>query len=171
LIFIDESGGKTNMTRLYGRAFDGQRVYDAVPHGHWCTTTMVSAIGWNGPKAPFVLGGAMDADAFRIYVERVLVPELQGGDIVVMDNLSTHKDGQARQIIKGAGAVVWDLPPYSPDFNPIEPMWSKVKAFLRKAKARTEEALVQAIADALGTITRDDCVAWFKHCGYLDGKT
>jgi transposase len=171
LIFIDESWGKTNMTRLYGRAFGGQRIYDAVPHGHWCTTTMVSAIGLNGPKAPFVLGGAMDADAFRIYVERVLVPELQAGDIVVMDNLSSHKDAQARQIIKGAGVVVWDLPPYSPDFNPIEQMWSKVKAFLREAKARTEQALIQAIAEALTTITQDDCAGWFRHSGYLDGKT
>ena len=171
LLFIDESGAKTNMTRLYGRAFDGRRVCDAVPHGHWCTTTMVSAIGLNGPKAPFVLGGAMDADAFRIYVERVLAPELQPGDIVVMDNLSSHKDAQARQIIQGAGAVVWDLPPYSPDFNPIEQMWSKVKAFLREAKARTEQGLIRAIGKAFTTIIQDDCVGWFKHAGYLDGKT
>jgi len=171
LIFIDESGAKTNMTRLYGRAFDGRRVCDAVPHGHWCTTTMVSAIGLGGTKAPFVFGGAMDAEVFRIYAERVLVPELQPGDIVVMDNLSSHKDVQARAIIESTGAVIWDLPPYSPDFNPIEPMWSKVKAFLRKTKARTEKTLIQAIADALTTITQDDCAGWFRHCGYLDGKS
>lgn len=159
------------MTRLYGRAFDGQRVYDTVPHGHWCTTTMVSAIGLSGPKAPFVFGGAMDGEAFRVYAERVLVPELRPSDIVVMDNLSSHKDTQARDMIERTGALLWDLPPYSPDFNPIEEMWSKVKAFLRKAKARTQKTLVRAIADALATITQDDCVAWFRHCGYLVGKT
>ena len=93
---------------------------------------MVSAIGLSGPKAPFVFAGAMDAEVFRIYTERVLVPELQPGDIVVMDNLSSHKDSQAREMIQGTGAMIWDLPPYSPDFNPIEEMWSKVKAFLRK---------------------------------------
>jgi transposase len=159
------------MTRLYGRAFDGRRVCDAVPQGHWCTTTMVSAIGWNGPKAPFVLGGAMDADAFRVYVERVLVPELRAGDIVVMDNLSSHKDAHARQMITGAGALVWDLPPYSPDFNPIEQMWSKVKGFLREAKARTAQALTRAIGKAFTKITQDDCAGWFRDAGYLDGKT
>ena len=155
------------MTRLYGRAFDGQRVCDSVPHGHWYTTTMVSAIGLSGPKAPFVFAGAMDAEVFRIYTERVLVPELQPGDIVVMDNLSSHKDSQARKMIQGAGAMILDLPPYSPDFNPIEEMWSKVKAFLHKTKARTEKALLQAITDALRSITPDDCAGWFKHCGYL----
>jgi len=132
---------------------------------------MVSAIGLDGPMAPFVFEGAMDAEAFRIYAERVLILELHPGDIVVMDNLSSHKDGQAREMIKTTGAIIWDLPPYSPDFNPIELMWSKVKAFLRKAKARTENTLHQAIADALTTITHDDCAGWFRHCGYLDGKT
>ena len=128
---------------------------------------MVSAIGLSGPKAPFVFAGAMDAEVFRIYTERVLVPELQPSDIVVMDNLSSHKDSQAREMIQGAGAMIWDLPPYSPDFNPIEKMWSKVKAFLREAKARTEKALFKAIADAMRSITPDDCAGWFKHCGYL----
>jgi len=155
------------MTRLYGRAFDGQRVCDAVPHGHWCTTTMVSVIGLSGPKAPFVFRGAMDAEVFRVYAERVLVPELQPGDIVVMDNLSSHKDSQAREMIQAASAMIWGLPPYSPDFNPIELMGSKVKTFLRKAKARTEKALFQAITDALRSITQDDCAGWFHHCGYL----
>ena len=128
---------------------------------------MVSAIGLSGPKAPFVFEGAMNAEAFRIYTERVLVPELQPGDIVVMDNLSSHKDAQAREMIERTGAEIWDLPPYSPDFNPIELMWSKVKAFLRKTKARTEKALLQAITNALRSITPDDCAGWFKHCGYL----
>jgi len=128
---------------------------------------MISAIGLTGPEAPFVFEGPMNADVFRIYAERVLVPELRPGDIVVMDNLSSHKDSQAREMIQGAGAMIWDLPPYSPDFNPIEEMWSKVKAFLRKTKARTEKALLQAITDALRSITPDDCAGWFKHCGYL----
>jgi len=114
---------------------------------------------------------ATSGDVFRAYVEHVLIPTLRVGDIVVLDNLSAHKDKIALQLIEEVGAEVWFLPPYSPDFNPIEEMWSKVKAFLRKAKARTQETLVQAIADAPATITQDDCVAWFKHCGYLDGKT
>lgn len=157
------------MTRRYGRAFDGQRVSDAVPQGHWGTTTLVSAIGLKGPQAPFVFGGAMDAEAFRTYAQRVLAPELQPGDIVVMDNLSSHKDRPAREMIAGTGATIWDLPPYSPDCNPIEQMWSKVKAFLRKTKARTQPTLIQGITDALATVTREDCAGWFKHCGYLDG--
>jgi transposase len=167
LLFLDESGAKTNMTRLYGRSFNGQRVYDSVPHGHWCTTTMMAAIGLGGPKAPFVFEGSMDAEVFRVYVEKVLVPELRAGDIVVMDNLSSHKDSQARQLIINAGALIWDLPPYSPDFNPIEEMWSKIKSLLRKAKARTSEALIHAIAEALRKITKDDCIGWFKHRGFL----
>ena len=155
------------MTRLYGRSFNGQRVYDSVPHGHWCTTTMVSVMGLKGPKAPFVFEGGMDAEAFRVYIEKVLVPELRRGDIIVMDNLSSHKDSQARQMIEDAGALIWDLPPYSPDFNPIEEMWSKVKGVLRQAKARTSDTLIQAIAEALESITEEDCIGWFKHRGYL----
>ena len=155
------------MTRLYGRSFNGQRVFDSVPHGHWCTTTMMAAIGLGGPKAPFVFEGSMDAEVFRVYIEKVLVPELQSGDIVVMDNLSSHKDSQARLMIADAGAFIWDLPPYSPDFNPIEEMWSKVKNVLRKAKARTLDTLIQAVAEALEDITEQDCIGWFKHRGCL----
>jgi transposase len=165
-IFIDESGAKTTMTRLYGRGFDGARVYDHVPHGHWCTTTMVAAVGLAGVKAPFVFDGAMDTEVFQAYVEHVLVPELKAGDIVVLDNLRCHADIHARRLIEKVGAQVWFLPPYSPDLNPIEKMWSKVKAFLRKACARTQEALYQAIADALATITADDACGWLQSCGY-----
>jgi len=165
-LFIDESSAKTNMTRLYGWAFGGARLIDVVPHGHWCTTTMIAAVGLGGAKAPFVFEGPMDSQMFRAYVKHVLVPELRPGDIVVMDNLSSHKDAEARTLIEDAGAYVWYLPPYSPDFNPIEKMWSKIKAFLRKTAARTQEYLYQAIADALATITPSDIRGWFKSCGY-----
>ena len=167
MIFIDESGAKTNMTRLYGRAIRRQRVYEAVPSGHWCTTTMVAAMGLEGPKAPFVFEGATNTEAFDTYVKRILVPELHPGDLVVMDNLSSHKSANIQAMICATGAKLWYLPPYSPDFNPIELMWSKIKAYLRKVKARTWDALVKAIADALKTITTEDCINWFKHCGYL----
>ena len=164
--FLDESGAKTNMVRLYGRSFDGQRVHDAVPHGHWCTTTMLSVVGLTGTKAPMVIEGPVDADVFRAYVEQVLVPELGAGDIVVMDNLSPHKSPGIAEAIEAAGAEVWFLPPYSPDFNPIEKMWSKIKAFLRAAKARTYDALLKAIAAALKTVTVSDAIGWFESCGY-----
>lgn len=154
------------MTRLYARAFGGERVSDAVPHGHWSTTTMIAAVGASGTRAPFVFEGPMDALMFRAYVKHVLVPELNAGDIVVMDNLRCHKDTDASSLIESVGAQVWYLPPYSPDLNPIEQLWSKVKAFLRKAAARTQECLNKVIADALTTITRSDIHGWFKLCGY-----
>lgn len=165
-IFLDESGAKTNMTRLYGRALVGRRVHDSVPNGTWDTTTMVAAVGLDGPRAPFVFSGATDAQAFRVYVEQVLGPTLKPGDIVVMDNLSSHKDKTAREGIRATGAQIWDLPPYSPDLNPIEKMWSKVKAFLRKAKARTPEELVQSIGESLHTVTCEDIQGWFESSGY-----
>jgi transposase len=165
-VFIDESGAKTNMTRLYGRAFGGKRVVDSVPHGHWSTTTMVAAVGATGTRAPFVFEGAMDTEMFCAYVKEVLAPELNAGDIVVMDNLQCHKNAAAQKLIQQAGAQVWYLPAYSPDYNPIEKMWSKVKAFIRKVRARTQEMLDKAIADALATITQSDICGWFKSCGY-----
>ncbi len=166
LVFIDESGAKTNMTRLYGRCFGGQRVVDATPHGHWCTTTMISALRFDGQTTDMVVEGATDGDVFRTYVERVLVPTLHGGDIVVMDNLAPHKMAAVVAAIETTGAQVWFLPPYSPDLNPIEQMWSKVKAYLRKVKARTKELLWQAIGEALRSITPADALGWFRACGY-----
>jgi len=154
------------MTRLYGRAPRGERVRDHVPNGRWQTTTMIAAVGRNGPQAPWVLEGAMDGTAFAVWAEHVLAPTLEPGDIVVMDNLSVHKNTAARAAIKAAGAHVWNLPPYSPDFNPIEKMWSKIKAFLRKAKARSSEALWQAIGQAVETITDQDIAHWFAASGY-----
>jgi len=165
-LFIDESGAKTNMTRLYGRAPRGIRVRDYVPHARWETTTMVAALGRNGPQAAWVLDGPMDGDAFDVWVVDVLVPTLVPSNIVVMDNLSVHKHPHARAAIEATGAAVWDLPPYSPDLNPIEKMWSKLKAYLRKAKARDPESLYQAIADALECITPHDAENWFASCGY-----
>ena len=166
LLFIDESGAKTNMTRLYGRAPADERVNDLVPTASWHTTTMIAAVGAAGAKAPFILEGALDVQAFRAYVDQVLVPQLKPGDIVVMDNLSSHKDEEARGLIEAAGSQVWDLPPYSPDLNPIEQMWSKVKESLRQAKARTFGKLVQAVGHAIRSVTHDDILGWFGSCGY-----
>jgi transposase len=166
LVFLDESGAKTNMTRLYGRAFGGQRLVDAAPHGHWCTTTMLSAMRLDGSTAAMVIEEPTDCDVFEAYVVQVLIQSLRPGDIVVMDNLPPHKKPGVIAAIEAVGAVVWFLPPYSPDFNPIEKMWSKIKAYLRKVKARTKETLFDAIAAALLTVTASDALNWFASCGY-----
>ena len=166
LLFIDESGAKTNMTRLYGRAPRGNRVYDHVPNGRWNTTTMISAVGRNGTQAPWVLDGPMDGAAFEIWVEHVLAPTLEVNDIVVMDNLSVHKNARVRALIAQRGAEVWDLPAYSPDLNPIEKMWSKIKSHLRKVKARNAESLYRAIGEALDQVSGTDIQNWFVSCGY-----
>jgi transposase len=166
LVFLDESGAKTNMTRLYGRSLGGDRVVDSAPHGHWCTTTMLSALRLDGSTAAMVVEGATDRDVFEAYVLHVLIPSLREGDIVVLDNLAPHKTPGIVSAIEAAGAEVWFLPPYSPDLNPIEKMWSKVKEFLRAAKARTEEALLKAIGVALKTVCPSDAQGWFGSCGY-----
>lgn len=154
------------MTRLRGRAKGGRRLVDDMPYGHWCTTTMLSSIRFDGRMACMAIDGATDADVFREYVRQVLLPTLRPDDIVVLDNLSAHKDTEAIRLIESVGAEVWFLPPYSPDFNPIEKMWSKIKEFLRAAKARTQEALLNAIALALKAITDQDAEGWFAACGY-----
>ena len=166
LLFIDESGAKTNMTRLYGRAPRGTRVYDRVPNGRWETTTMIAAVGRNGVQAPWVLEGPMDGVAFAIWAKDVLAPTLAHDDIIVMDNLSVHKNTDAHKAIEATGAKIWFLPAYSPDLNPIEKMWSKVKACLRKAKARETEALYEAIGSAMEKVTQEDIKNWFESCGY-----
>lgn len=166
LVFIDESGAKTNMTRSRGRAPRGQRVIERVPHGHWQTTTMISAIRSTGPCAAAVVSGATDTDVFLAYVQHVLVPQLRTGDVVILDNLQPHKPQQVREMIEAAGAALLYLPPYSPDFNPIENMWSKVKQHLRSAAARTFETLLEAIDAALASISSSDCVGFFRNCGY-----
>jgi len=166
IVFIDESGAKTNMTRLHGRAQRGTRVVDSVPHGHWCTTTMISSIRLDGSSACMAVDGPTDKEVFREYVRSVLVPTLRPGDIVALDNLAAHKDADAKALIEAAQAELRFLPPYSPDLNPIEKMWSKVKAFLRDAKARTQEELYDRIGAALQTISPQDAQSWFESCGY-----
>ena len=154
------------MTRLRGRAKGGRRVRDDAPYGHWCTTTMISSIRYEASTACMAIDGATMGEVFRTYGQHILWPTLKPGDIVVMDNLSAHKDAEALDLIRSVGAEVRFLPPYSPDLNPIEKMWSKVKEFLRTAKARTPEALFQAIAAALKSVTPQDAEGWFASCGY-----
>lgn len=154
------------MTRLYARAPRGRRVIEHAPAGHWCTTTMLCALRSDGIEAPLVLEGAMDSMVFRGYVERMLVPTLRPGDVVIMDNLSPHKSTGVQEAIEAVGATVRYLPPYSPDFNPIESMWSKVKQQLRSAAARTKGQLVKAVGQAMRSVTADDCRGFFAGCGY-----
>jgi transposase len=168
LVFVDESGAKTNMTRLYGRAMAGQRAIDNTTSGHWCTTTMISSVRLDGSTACMVVDGATNKDIFEAYTEQILLPSLKAGDIVVLDNLSAHKNQQVRELIESVGAELWYLPAYSPDLNPIEKMWSKIKSILRTLKARTEEALIHAIAKALEMVTASDVKGWFESCGYLN---
>lgn len=163
LVFLDETGAKTNMTRLYARAKKGKRALDYAPHGHWSTTTLVAALSVQGAVAPMVLDGPMDRACFEAYVEQVLIPTLEAGSIVVMDNLAAHKSSAIAEMLHAAGAELWYLPPYSPDLNPIELMWSKVKAALRKAKARTQQALFDAIAKALQEVTPEQSYNFFCH--------
>ena len=166
LVFIDETGTSTNMARLRGRSKRGQRLIGKVPHGHWKITTFVAGLRHDAITAPFVIDKPMNGPIFRAYLEQCLVPTLQPGDIVVMDNLSSHKNEKVRQIIEAAGAELLYLPPYSPDFNPIEKAWSKIKQLMRSAKARLIDALEQAAALAFAAITAENAAAWFTHCGY-----
>lgn len=163
LVFLDETGAKTNMTRCYGRAPKGERVLDYAPGGHWTTTTLVAAITWEAAIAPMVLDGPMDTQSFAAYVEQVLIPELPASSIVVMDNLSAHKSPSVQKLFDDAEIELRYLPPYSPDFNPIELMWAKVKNFLRTAKARTQEHLYDAIALSLDQVTSKDIQGFFQH--------
>jgi transposase len=163
---LDESGVTTQMTRQWGRAPKGERINEATPQGHWEVLTTLGAMSLRGMDATMTVESATDGDVFRAYVEQVLCAALQPGDVVVMDNLSAHKVTGIRERIESCGAQLLYLPPYSPDLNPIEKAWSKFKKFLRDAKARTKEALDQAVTDALKTITAANAAAWFRHCGY-----
>lgn len=165
-VFIDESGAKTNMTRLFGRSKGGERLFDSTPHGRWETTTMIASIRLDGADAPMVIEGASDGAVFRAYVKHILLPTLRDGDIVVLDNLSSHKAAEIEEMINTVGAALWFLPPYSPDFNPIEKMWSKVKAHLRATEARCTEELYTAVGNALKNVTASDARGWFRSCGY-----
>ena len=143
---------------------------DNTPSDHWCTTTMISSIRLDGSTVCMVVDGATTKDIFKAYVQHILLPTLKAGDIVVLDNLSAHKNKEIRDLIESVDAEVWFLPPYSPDLNPIEKMWSKVKSILRTLKARTEKALINAIAKALEAVTASDAKGWFNSCGYANTK-
>ena len=166
LVFIDETGASTKMARLRGRSKQGERCRAAVPHGHWKTTTFTAGLRLNGLTAPMVLDGAMNGAAFLAYVERALIPTLAPGEVVIMDNLPAHKLAGVRTAIEGAGATLLYLPPYSPDFNPIEQAFAKLKALLRKAAARTIPDLWDTIAKGLDSFTPQECAAYFTNSGY-----
>ena len=165
-MFIDETGATTKMARLRGRSPRGERCRASIPHGHWKTTTLVAGLRLDGMTAPMVIDGAMNGAAFKAYAEAFLAPGLNPGDIVVMDNLPAHKVAAAREAIEQAGATLLFLPPYSPDFNPIEQAFAKLKAVLRKAAARTVAALEAAIASALETFSPRECANYFTNSGY-----
>ena len=152
------------MTRSYARSRKGERATAYAPHGHWHTTTLVAGLTLAGAIAPMVLDGAMDRLSFEAYVAQCLAPALPPRAVVIMDNLSAHKSTAITQLIENAGATLWYLPPYSPDYNPIEQMWSKVKATLKRVCARTHDALEEAIALALDAVSPEDSQGFFRHC-------
>jgi transposase len=166
LIFIDETWASTNMARLRGRAPRGERLRAAIPHGHWKTTTFLAGLRLTGMVAPMVLDGPINGASFLAYVDQFLVPELSAGDIVVMDNLGSHKGKAVRQAIEAVGAKLLYLPPYSPDFNPIESAFAKLKALLRKAAERTVDGLWTAIGRLLDAFTKHECANYFAAAGY-----
>ena len=166
LVFIDETWAKTNMTRTHGRCPRGQRLVAKVPHGHWKTLTFLAALRCDRIDAPFVLDGPINGEWFRAYVEQLLVPTLQPGDVVIMDNLGSHKGKAVRQAIRKAGAHLIFLPPYSPDLNPIEQAFSKLKTLLRKENARTIEQVEKCIAILIRLIDRTECLNYFQEAGY-----
>ncbi len=166
LVFIDETWASTNMARKCGRATKGERLRASVPHGHWKTTTFIAGLRLTGFTAPMVLDGPINGVWFQAYVDRVLVPTLTPGDIVVMDNLGSHKGAEVRKAIEAAGARLLYLPPYSPDFNPIEKAFSKLKALLRKAAERTVDALWNRIGELLPASTPNECANFFAAAGY-----
>ena len=154
------------MARCYGRTFRGRRLVAKVPHGHWKTTTFVGALRSTGITAPLVVDGPMNGDVFLAYVQQQLAPTLQPGDIVILDNLSSHKRAGVREAIEAVGAKLVYLPPYSPDFNPIELAFAKLKSLLRTAASRTVEDLERTIASLLDRFKPHECKAYFRHCGY-----
>jgi putative transposase len=166
LVFIDETWTKTNMAPLRGWGPQGRRIKAKVPYGRWKTTTFLAALRHDRIEAPWLLEGPIDGQTFQIYVEQVLVPTLRPGDIVIMDNLGSHKGKTVRRLIRTAGAKLLFLPKYSPDLNPIEQVFAKLKHLLRKAAARTVETVCAAIGQLLGTFTPAECANYFKNAGY-----
>jgi transposase len=165
-VFLDESGVATDLIRRYGRSRRGTRVHDHAPHHRWQTSTFVAALRVDGLTAPGLLDGPMDGDCFLAYLDQVLVPTLQAGDLVVMDNLAAHKIKGVRERIEAAGATLLYLPPYSPDFNPIELWFVKLKALLRTARRRTVEEVWSTVAACLASFSATECRNYFRHCGY-----
>lgn len=166
LKFLDEAGSNLAMTRVYGRAARGTRIFEGSPQNYGENITMLACLSADGLSAPMTIEGAVDGLVFLAYVEQVLAPTLIAGDVVVMDNLGAHKVKGVREAIEGCGAKLIYLPPYSPDLNPIEKCWSKIKTYLRAAKARTREDLEQALKEALLLVTQSDARNWFASCGY-----
>lgn len=166
MIFVDETWTKTNMTRLRGRALSSERLVAKVPHGHWKTTTLIGALGIEGMHSSMVVDGAVNAHVFEAFAEQVLAPQLRAGDVVVMDNLTSHKGERVRRIIESSGAKLLFLPPYSPDLNPIEMIFSKIKQTLRSKSYRTQESLWRCMQSVLDCVTASDAQNCFKHCGY-----
>jgi transposase len=166
LVFIDETAATTKMTRFYGRAPQGKRLVDKVPHGHWKTTTFICGLRYDGVAAPFVLDGPMDGPHFLAYVEQILAPTLKKGQVVFLDNVPTHKVDGVEEAIAARGALAIFLPAYSPDLNPIEQLFARLKSFLRKMKARTVEQLWKAIASFLKKVSKDECKAYLANSGY-----
>jgi len=166
VIFIDETWAKTNMTRRRGRSPRGRRLIDKSPHGHWKTTTLIAALGIEGVRCSTVVDGAVNGDVFAAFVERVLVPVLRPGDIVVMDNLSSHKSVRVQRLIEAAGVSLRYLPPYSPDLNPIEMVFSKIKQLLRTLACRTRDVLWQSMQGVLDQVTPTDAINCYAHAGY-----
>jgi len=166
LVFLDECGSNSALTPLYGRAPKGERAHGSVPRNRGKNTTLIASLSLEGIGASMILEGGVNALAFETYIEQILAPGLQPGQIVVMDNLQVHKGARVQQLIEKRGCHLLFLPAYSPDFSPIEETFSKIKAFLRRAEARTREALEEAITQALLTVTSQDASGWFRHCGY-----
>lgn len=166
LIFIDETWAKTNMTRTHGRAPKGERLIAKVPHGRWRTLTFLAALRHDRIEAPCVIDGPINGESFQAYVAQILLPTIRPGDIVIIDNLGSHKGKAVRRLIRSVGAKLFFLPPYSPDLNPIENAFAKLKAHVRKLAARTIEALEAAAADAIQTFKSSECANFFTHAGY-----
>ena len=163
---MDETAVNTAMTRRYGRAPRGERVHDSAPRNYGAHTSLIGAMGLHGLVATLTVEGAVDTLCFDAYAEKVLGPRLRRGDVVVLDNLTAHRASRIEEVAAGRGAQVLWLSPYSPDFSPIEQCWSKIKAYLRGAKARTADALDKGLAQAIKLVTKADIRGWFKHCGY-----
>lgn len=169
--FLDQTNAKTTFTRIYARALRGERVREYVPDGRWKSLTLMGSLGFEGETTGFTYEGGTDDMAAVTYAEKILAPQLTTSDILALDRLATHMNPRVIKALKKTGAKVWHLPPYSHDYNPIEHMWSKVKAYLRKVKPRDIEALIKAIGEALKMITPADALGWYRDCGYVKHHT